>query len=266
MDRCSPVDEAGSRRGPPSLRAAHRRRDDRLRDGARHAHAAHRRHAVRDRGHRRDQLRASACAKCCCGSGSIALRALSPRRPPPGDRRVGRRVRLPVLRGRSASSGARGSPSAAVRQRAVPDAGPPPAAGQDRLARAAARRFGRRPRGRSRPQIRELDAATAALARRRSAATAPRLLGDLRDRRRAPAPSRSNSCPALQWRDAARCLRPMQDLGAYLPYRRVSFGQETVELARRRRDAASPAMVSIKEYPARPRPACSTSCCACRSS
>jgi len=45
-------------------------------------------------------------------------------------------------------------------------------------------------------------------------------------------------------------LLPMQDLGAYLPYRRVSFGQETIELG-----AAGPSprsfagIVSIKDYP-----------------
>jgi type IV secretion system protein VirB4 len=46
-------------------------------------------------------------------------------------------------------------------------------------------------------------------------------------------------------------LLPTQDLGAYLPYRRVSFGQETIELG-----AAAPSarsflgIVSIKDYPA----------------
>jgi type IV secretion system protein VirB4 len=45
-------------------------------------------------------------------------------------------------------------------------------------------------------------------------------------------------------------LLPTQDIGAYLPYRRISFGQETVELG-----AAGPAprgflaLVSIKDYP-----------------
>ncbi|HEU4962150.1 MAG TPA: VirB4 family type IV secretion/conjugal transfer ATPase [Sphingomonas sp.] len=45
-------------------------------------------------------------------------------------------------------------------------------------------------------------------------------------------------------------LLPMQDVGAYLPYRRISFGQETVELG-----PAGPtprgflALVSIKDYP-----------------
>jgi type IV secretion system protein VirB4 len=45
-------------------------------------------------------------------------------------------------------------------------------------------------------------------------------------------------------------LLPTQDLGAYLPYRRVSFGQETVELGQA---GASPrsfsGLVSIKDYP-----------------
>ncbi len=50
-------------------------------------------------------------------------------------------------------------------------------------------------------------------------------------------------------------LLPMQDLGAYLPYRRVSFGQETVELG-----PAGPAprsflgLVSIKDYPGQTAP------------
>jgi type IV secretion system protein VirB4 len=50
-------------------------------------------------------------------------------------------------------------------------------------------------------------------------------------------------------------LLPMQDLGAYLPYRRVSFGQETVELG-----PAGPSprsflgLVSIKDYPGQTAP------------
>jgi type IV secretion system protein VirB4 len=50
-------------------------------------------------------------------------------------------------------------------------------------------------------------------------------------------------------------LLPMQDLGAYLPYRRVSFGQETVELGQA---GASPrsflGIVSIKDYPGQTAP------------
>jgi type IV secretion system protein VirB4 len=50
-------------------------------------------------------------------------------------------------------------------------------------------------------------------------------------------------------------LLPQQDLGAYLPYRRISFGQETIELGRA---GASPrafvGMVSIKDYPGQTAP------------
>jgi len=50
-------------------------------------------------------------------------------------------------------------------------------------------------------------------------------------------------------------LLPSQDLGDYLPYRRISFGQETVELGRA---GATPrsfqALISIKDYPARTEP------------
>ncbi|HYJ53370.1 MAG TPA: VirB4 family type IV secretion/conjugal transfer ATPase [Allosphingosinicella sp.] len=50
-------------------------------------------------------------------------------------------------------------------------------------------------------------------------------------------------------------LMPMQDLGAYLPYRRISFGQETVELgpcANLERSFAG--LVSIKDYPGQTAP------------
>ena len=44
-------------------------------------------------------------------------------------------------------------------------------------------------------------------------------------------------------------LLPKQDLGAYIPYRRVSFGQETIELAATGElDSAFTAMISIKDY------------------
>lgn len=50
-------------------------------------------------------------------------------------------------------------------------------------------------------------------------------------------------------------LLPLQDLGAYLPYRRVSFGQETVELGPQ---GATPrgflGIVSIKDYPGQTAP------------
>jgi len=50
-------------------------------------------------------------------------------------------------------------------------------------------------------------------------------------------------------------LLPMQDLGDYLPYRRISFGQDAIELGRA---GASPrsflGMVSIKDYPGQTAP------------
>ena len=50
-------------------------------------------------------------------------------------------------------------------------------------------------------------------------------------------------------------LMPMQDLGDYLPYRRISFGQDTVELGQA---GASPrqfvGLVSIKDYPGQTAP------------
>lgn len=50
-------------------------------------------------------------------------------------------------------------------------------------------------------------------------------------------------------------LLPMQDAGAYLPYRRVSFGEETVELGVAGHTPRSfVGMVSIKDYPAQTAP------------
>jgi type IV secretion system protein VirB4 len=50
-------------------------------------------------------------------------------------------------------------------------------------------------------------------------------------------------------------LLPTQDLGEYLPYRRVSFGQETVELGRAGGTPRSfQALISMKDYPARTEP------------
>ena len=50
-------------------------------------------------------------------------------------------------------------------------------------------------------------------------------------------------------------LLPQQDLGDYLPYRRVSFGQETVELGRAGMTTRSfQAIISIKDYPAQTEP------------
>ncbi|HZF95141.1 MAG TPA: VirB4 family type IV secretion/conjugal transfer ATPase [Allosphingosinicella sp.] len=50
-------------------------------------------------------------------------------------------------------------------------------------------------------------------------------------------------------------LMPQQDLGDYLPYRRVSFGQETVELGRAGTTPRTfQAIISIKDYPGQTEP------------
>ncbi|HEX8644600.1 MAG TPA: VirB4 family type IV secretion/conjugal transfer ATPase [Allosphingosinicella sp.] len=50
-------------------------------------------------------------------------------------------------------------------------------------------------------------------------------------------------------------LLPQQDLGDYLPYRRVSFGQETIELGRAGTTPRSfQAIISIKDYPGQTEP------------
>lgn len=50
-------------------------------------------------------------------------------------------------------------------------------------------------------------------------------------------------------------LMPMQDLGAYLPYRRISFGQETVELGPSANlERGFVGMISIKDYPGQTAP------------
>lgn len=50
-------------------------------------------------------------------------------------------------------------------------------------------------------------------------------------------------------------LMPMQDVGGYLPYRRISFGEETVELGPAGNTERSfVGMVSIKDYPAQTAP------------
>ena len=97
----------------------------------------------------------------------------------------------------------------------------------DRLARAV-RRTASRPRP-APPMRCASSTSPATLCSPRSAATAPRLLGVYET------PQGFCSEPleflsALYNGEMRPVLMPMQDLGAYLPYRRVSFGQETVEL------------------------------------
>jgi type IV secretion system protein VirB4 len=82
----------------------------------------------------------------------------------------------------------------------------------------------------------------------------PRLLG-VYSTRQGPCSEPLEFLAALYNGEMRPVLLPTQDLGAYLPYRRVSFGQETVELG-----PAGPAprsflgLVSIKDYPGQTAP------------
>ena len=93
------------------------------------------------------------------------------------------------------------------------------------------------------------DALMAALA-----AYEPRLLG-VYETRQGPCSEPLEFLSYLLNGEMRPVLLPMQDIGDYLPYRRVSFGQDTVELGRA---GASPrsflGMVSIKDYPGQTAP------------
>ncbi|HEX8224924.1 MAG TPA: VirB4 family type IV secretion/conjugal transfer ATPase [Allosphingosinicella sp.] len=82
----------------------------------------------------------------------------------------------------------------------------------------------------------------------------PRLLG-VYQTRQGPCSEPLEFLAALYNGEMRPVLLPMQDLGAYLPYRRVSFGQETVELGPA---GATPrgflGLVSIKDYPGQTAP------------
>ena len=88
----------------------------------------------------------------------------------------------------------------------------------------------------------------------RSGSYGPRLLG-VYETPQGPCSEPLEFLSALYNGEMRPVLLPMQDLGAYLPYRRVSFGQETVELG-----AAGPSprsflgLVSIKDYPGQTAP------------
>jgi type IV secretion system protein VirB4 len=82
----------------------------------------------------------------------------------------------------------------------------------------------------------------------------PRLLG-VYDSPQGPCSEPLEFLSSLYNGEMRPVLLPIQDLGAYLPYRRVSFGQETVELGAA---GASPrsflGLVSIKDYPGQTAP------------
>ena len=77
----------------------------------------------------------------------------------------------------------------------------------------------------------------------------PRLLG-VYDTPQGPCSEPLEFLSALFNGERRPVLLPMQDLGAYIPYRRISFGQETIELAPTGRLSRSfTGIVSIKDYP-----------------
>jgi type IV secretion system protein VirB4 len=102
-------------------------------------------------------------------------------------------------------------------------------------------------------ELRQLDAARDALLAALGSYE-PRLLGVYRTPA-GPCSEPLEFLSSLYNGEMRPVLLPMQDLGAYLPYRRVSFGQETVELGP---TGALPrsflGLVSIKDYPGQTAP------------
>ncbi|MES2056455.1 MAG: VirB4 family type IV secretion/conjugal transfer ATPase [Pseudomonadota bacterium] len=102
-------------------------------------------------------------------------------------------------------------------------------------------------------EVRQLDAARDALLAQLGS-YAPRLLG-VYDTPQGPCSEPLEFLSSLYNGEMRPVLLPMQDAGDYLPYRRISFGQDTIELAPA---GATPrsfvGMVSIKDYPGQTAP------------
>ncbi|MGH6614354.1 VirB4 family type IV secretion/conjugal transfer ATPase [Sphingomonas sp.] len=102
-------------------------------------------------------------------------------------------------------------------------------------------------------EVRQLDAARDALLAQLGS-YAPRLLG-VYDTPQGPCSEPLEFLSSLYNGETRPVLLPMQDAGDYLPYRRISFGQDTIELAPA---GATPrsfvGMVSIKDYPGQTAP------------
>lgn len=102
-------------------------------------------------------------------------------------------------------------------------------------------------------ELRQLDAARDALIAALGS-YAPRLLGVYKTRH-GHCSEPLEFLSTLYNGELRPVLLPEQDLGAYLPYRRISFGQEAIELGRA---GASPrafvGLVSIKDYPGQTAP------------
>ncbi|HYI63446.1 MAG TPA: VirB4 family type IV secretion/conjugal transfer ATPase [Allosphingosinicella sp.] len=101
--------------------------------------------------------------------------------------------------------------------------------------------------------LRQLDVARDALLAALGS-YAPRLLG-VYETAQGPCSEPLEFLSALYNGEMRPVLMPMQDLGAYLPYRRISFGQETVELGPSANlERGFVGMVSIKDYPGQTAP------------
>jgi type IV secretion system protein VirB4 len=102
-------------------------------------------------------------------------------------------------------------------------------------------------------EVRQLDVARDALMAA-LASYGPRLLG-VYQTEQGPCSEPLEFLSALYNAEMRPVLLPMQDLGDYIPYRRVSFGQETVELSPTGGTERSfSAIVSIKDYPGQTAP------------
>jgi type IV secretion system protein VirB4 len=102
-------------------------------------------------------------------------------------------------------------------------------------------------------ELRQLDGARDALLAQLGS-YAPRLLG-VYETPQGPCSEPLEFLSSLYNAEMRPVLLPMQDAGAYLPYRRVSFGQETAELGPAGLSPRSfVGMVSIKDYPAQTAP------------
>lgn len=102
-------------------------------------------------------------------------------------------------------------------------------------------------------ELRQLDVARDAILAA-LASYGPRLLG-VYQTAQGPCSEPLEFLSALYNGEVRPTLLPMQDLGDYLPYRRISFGQETAELGQSGNTARSYlGIVSIKDYPGQTAP------------
>jgi type IV secretion system protein VirB4 len=109
------------------------------------------------------------------------------------------------------------------------------------------------PEAASANELRQLDGARDALLAQLGS-YAPRLLG-VYETRQGVCSEPLEFLSALYNGEMRPVLMPMQDAGGYIPYRRVSFGQETVELGPAgNTQRGFVGLVSIKDYPAQTAP------------